>query len=200
MTQIIISHDPYSDAVISNEVPVVDIEVKHAKLLVLDLDETLVHSGFSKPDNYDHEVIIRHKNTEYIIYVQKRPGFDFFMENVIQQFDVCIFTASLAEYSIPVIKRILPSFPESNILTREHCIQIQRILVKDLSIFKRDFSNIIIVDNSPLSFQMNIENGIVVPAFVGDPTDDYLLNELLPYVQELDKCEDVREKIGELFQ
>ena len=71
MTQTIISHDPYSDAVISNEVPVVDIEVKHAKLLVLDLDETLVHSGFSKPDNYDHEVIIKHKNTEYIIYVQK---------------------------------------------------------------------------------------------------------------------------------
>lgn len=70
------------------------------KCLVLDLDETLIHSQFNKVDEPDLEVPIEiDHGTVRPIYVSKRPGVDQFLAAVGQHFEVVIFTASLASVS-----------------------------------------------------------------------------------------------------
>lgn len=50
---------------------------KHAnrKVLVLDLDETLVHCEFKENPNFNYETILEvyHKNQLYKVYVRRRP-------------------------------------------------------------------------------------------------------------------------------
>lgn len=51
------------------------------KTLILDMDETLIHSVFKKVDNADFtcQVENRDKKTMSTIYIYKRPGVDMFL-------------------------------------------------------------------------------------------------------------------------
>ena len=64
------------------------------KTLVLDLDETLVHSSFKPIPNPDHvlEVEVDGELTE--VFVLKRPGMDAFLAAVARWYEVGVFTAS----------------------------------------------------------------------------------------------------------
>ena len=81
-------------------------QYKGKKTLVLDLDETLVHSSFQIIENshiilpviYLTQVIIE-EQTLYI-FVLKRPGLDEFLKRVCKMFEVVIFTASLSNVYI----------------------------------------------------------------------------------------------------
>lgn len=44
------------------------------KTLVLDLDETLVHSAFKEPEKFDIKLPVSIDEREFIVYVQIRPG------------------------------------------------------------------------------------------------------------------------------
>eukprot|EP01126_Amoeba_proteus_P006425 TRINITY_DN1224_c0_g1_i1.p1 TRINITY_DN1224_c0_g1~~TRINITY_DN1224_c0_g1_i1.p1 ORF type:complete len:179 (+),score=21.33 TRINITY_DN1224_c0_g1_i1:142-678(+) len=70
------------------------------KCLVLDLDETLVHSSFKPVDRYDFIIPVEIEGTVYQVYVAKRPGVDEFMKKVGELFEVVIFTASLSKVSL----------------------------------------------------------------------------------------------------
>ena len=160
--------------------------------LVLDLDETLVHASFERPEVYDFDITVKYNNVDTVIYVQKRPGVDQFIRTVAWEFDVFIFTASMAEYAVPVVQKILPCFPTERILTRPYCRLINGMIVKDLSIFQRDLARMILVDNSDQSFLLQPENGILVESFVGNYMDDVLLGKLLPFLRECAAAPDVR--------
>lgn len=70
---------------------------EHKKCLVLDLDETLVHSTFQPTPNADLVVPVHlGEGIFQPIYVCKRPGVDEFLHQVTQLFEVVIFTASLS--------------------------------------------------------------------------------------------------------
>lgn len=90
------------------------------KTLVLDLDETLIHStsrsptlkaglglsapgrrGKSKLSMRHVEVILDGRSTVYTVY--KRPWVDYFLRKVSAWYTVVIFTASVREYADPVI-------------------------------------------------------------------------------------------------
>ena len=53
----------------------------------------------------------------------------------------------------------------------------------------------IIVDNNPISFLLNTQNGIEVPSFFGDPDDCYLMDTLLGKLQKCAVADDVRDVI-----
>lgn len=163
--------------------------------LILDLDETLVHSRFHKPDWYDYEMPVQYNGITYTIYVQKRPGFDEFFKVIEPLYDIYIFTASLPEYAVPVVQKVIPTFPASKVLTRYHCQLIDGTLVKDLTIFDRDLSSIMIVDNSPACYKLQPENGIEVSSWLGDLSDDELLSYLLPILEGGANAIDVRQYI-----
>jgi RNA polymerase II subunit A small phosphatase-like protein len=68
------------------------------KTLVLDLDETLVHSGF-KPFSIPSDMILKIEldNKIHDIHVLVRPGVDEFLERMAQHYELVIFTASLSK-------------------------------------------------------------------------------------------------------
>uniref|UniRef100_A0A6B2LH88 Mitochondrial import inner membrane translocase subunit TIM50 n=1 Tax=Arcella intermedia TaxID=1963864 RepID=A0A6B2LH88_9EUKA len=70
--------------------------------MVLDLDETLVHSSFKLvPCDFVVPVTIDEKT--YKVYVAKRPHVDEFLKRCGELYEVVIFTASLAQYADPVV-------------------------------------------------------------------------------------------------
>ena len=69
------------------------------KTLILDLDETLVHSQFNQVGSPDYTIPVDIEGRVSNIYVMKRPGAEYFLEQMAKYFEVCIFTASLSKVS-----------------------------------------------------------------------------------------------------
>ena len=136
------------------------------KILVLDLDETLIHADFDEefsPDEYDTVIQFKAKNEEekkekniedsdstscclseveedevHSVGIFIRKGVKHFLEEVNKYFEVGIFTASVKEYADAVISFL---DPENKLikfrLYRNNCINYNdAFTVKDLRIFK----------------------------------------------------------------
>lgn len=70
---------------------------KGRKCLVLDLDETLVHSSFKFVPNADYIVPVEIEDVVHSVYVVKRPGVDEFLKRMGDFFEIVVFTASLSK-------------------------------------------------------------------------------------------------------
>lgn len=84
-------------------------------------------------------------------------------------------------------------------LYRQNCVKTkigsgenaENIFVKDLRIFHQvDLSDIIIIDNSVLSFAIHLDNGIPILPFNDNKNDNELLI-LANYLKELSNCKDI---------
>lgn len=59
------------------------------------------------------------------------------------------------------------------------------VYVKDLAVIgDRDIKDMVIVDNSIISFAFNLNNGIPIKAFLGESNDDELLY-MVTYLEEV---------------
>jgi len=164
---------------------------KGKKVLVLDLDETLVHSTFEPVENPDLVLPVRIQGMTYRINVIKRPGAEEFLARVKGLFEVVVFTASLAEYAEPLVQILDPTNSVSSLLYRQHCTPLNGIYVKDLSLLGRDMKDIILVDNSPNSFLFQPENAYHIKNFFDDKTDRELMR-LAEFLDNIMKVPDVR--------
>ena len=97
--------------------------VRGRKTLLLDVDETLVHSSFTPPERADIILPIDIEGRTCNIYVQVRPGCCEFIVEVGKYFEVVIFTASLSKYAIPLMDILDPERVAPQRLFREHCTQ-----------------------------------------------------------------------------
>ncbi|KAG7097013.1 hypothetical protein E1B28_004406 [Marasmius oreades] len=186
------------------------------KTLVLDLDETLIHSTSRPMSNYTGssglfgirafgsrkagsghvvEVVLGGRSTLYHVY--KRPFVDFFLRTVSGWYTLVIFTASMKEYADPVIdwldagRGIL-----GNRLFRDSCTQLPNgSYTKDLTIVEPDLARVCLVDNSPVSYKVNEANGVPIEGWTHDPSDEALL-DLLPVLDSLRFTSDVRRVLG----
>jgi Dullard-like phosphatase family protein len=164
-------------------------------MLILDLDETLVHSSPDPSSLFDFIVNVEFRSKHFEIYVSKRPGVDSFLAQLLDEFEVFIFSASISEYSHAVVDTLLPGFPRNRVLSRGHCRFYNGTYVKDLAVFNSDLRNIIIVDNSKKSYCMQPENGVLVGTWTGDEKDRELLSKTLPLLRKCSRCDDVRSVI-----
>lgn len=64
-------------------------------------------------------------------------------------YEIVIFTASEESYALPLISKLDAEDRISHIRTRNHCTEIDDLLLKDISKLGRDLKDVIIVDNSP---------------------------------------------------
>ena len=87
-------------------------EVKGRKTLVLDLDETLVHSSFRAPGGReppaDIVLPVDIEGRVCQVYVLVRPGCLKFLDEMSKYYEVVIFTASLQKYADPLMDIIDP--------------------------------------------------------------------------------------------
>ena len=65
------------------------------KTLVLDLDETLVHSSFQPTQRCQYVIPVEIEGNVYNVYVNRRPGACEFLERMSVFYEIVIYTASL---------------------------------------------------------------------------------------------------------
>ncbi|CAI4221488.1 unnamed protein product [Auanema sp. JU1783] len=170
------------------------------KILVLDLDETLIHSHHDgvvrpmvkpgTPSDFTIKVTIDRHPVRFSVHA--RPHVDYFLSVVSQWFDLVVFTASMEVYGTHVADKLDRG---RNILGRryfrQHCTMDYGGYTKDLSAIHHDLSSIFILDNSPGAYRKFPQNAIPIPSWFSDPTDTCLLN-LLPFLDALRFASDVR--------
>ncbi len=120
---------------------------KNKKTLVLDLDETLVHSSF-KNFVLRADIVLRVEIDQKIqvVHVLKRPGVENFLEKMSKLFEIVIFTASLSSYANPLIDELDSRRCVSYRLFREHCTPSRGLFIKEMSRLGRDLKDVIILD------------------------------------------------------
>ncbi|KAK0395763.1 hypothetical protein QR680_001416 [Steinernema hermaphroditum] len=170
------------------------------KILVLDLDETLIHShhdGVVRPmvqpgTPPDFVLRVHIDNHPVRFFVHCRPHVDYFLSVVSQWFDLVVFTASMEIYGTSVADKLDKG---RGLLARryfrQHCTMDYSGYTKDLSAIHSDLSSIFILDNSPAAYRNFRQNAIPIKSWFSDPTDTCLLN-LLPFLDALRFTNDVR--------
>lgn len=140
------------------------------KTLVLDLDETLIHSlakGGRMSSGHMVEVKLATPvaavgsgepttlgpQHPILYYVHKRPHCDEFLRKVCKWYRLVVFTASVQEYADPVIDWLEQ---ERKVFQaryyRQHCTLRNDAFIKDLSSVEPNLSKVMILDNSPTSY------------------------------------------------
>ena len=161
------------------------------KTLVLDLDETLVHSQFQPFDvPSDITLKIELEDELHDIHVLVRPGVKEFFENMGKIYEIVIFTASVSKYADPLLDILDKERNCKYRLFREHCTPINTCFVKEIKKLGRELKDIVIVDNSPMSYALNPENGLPILTWFDDKEDRELYNissilEFLSFVPDV---------------
>jgi Dullard-like phosphatase family protein len=107
---------------------------------------------------------------------------------------VVIFTASLAKYADPLLDQLDIHNVARARLFREACVHHEGSFVKDLSLLGRDPTDVIIVDNSPMSYLFQPENALPCESFIDDPADRELW-ALADFLEAIYRVADVRDAL-----
>jgi CTD small phosphatase-like protein 2 len=172
------------------------------KVLVLDMDETMVSARFKSrmPPGFVTTFVVDFQDQP--IHVRVRPYLQDCLERLSQLYEIVVFTAGVQEYADKILDQI---DPERKIIKkrmyRQDCIQVQDFFVKDLDVFiDREKENIVIVDNSIMSFAFDLDNGVPIQSFMGNEEEDKELLFLISFLEEAFYTQDVRPSIREAFK
>lgn len=184
--------------------------------VVLDMDETLLHSEFLGLDEdlyrqeeerltdrtveADHVVSLVCEDIEGEVAIRKRPYFDAFLEQACQDYEVILFTAGHEEYASRVLDVVDADHKITHRLFRQSTVTYRgQGFVKDLSRLGRDMRRIVLLDNNFLAMLASPDNSIPIFDFYGDPKDEELKSTLI-LLRYLAKMEDVRPFLRKTFQ
>jgi len=163
------------------------------KSLVLDLDETLVHSSFKPVEGADFIVPVKIDGITHKVYVRVRPYCNEFLRETAKYWEMVIFTASLSKYADPLLDMLDKENTIQHRLFREHCVLHGGNYVKDLTKLGRKLKNQIIVDNAPKSYLFQPTNAIPITSWFDDPDDTELLDCIPALTTALIETDDVRD-------
>ena len=159
------------------------------KTVILDLDHTLICSLFCpsiQPLGSFAGFLVKWDN-ESAWYVKKRPYVDDFLRYLSQNnFEIVVFTAGAEGYASPILDKLDPEGLISHRFYAQSCKIHCGWPVKDLSDLGRDLKNVVIIDDQPVSYRLQPENGLPIKKFLGD-RQDLELKKLMD--EFFDKCE-----------
>lgn len=174
-------------------------------LLILDLDETLIHASATKArEEADFQLF------HYFVY--KRPGLTDFLTTCAQHFKLAIWSSASDDYVQAVVQQILP--PGINlefVWGRSRCTPFTTPQVDEYGYYNLDgtssyeyakrlkkvrrrgfsLSKTLIVDDTPAKVQQNYGNAIYIRRYLGEAADDEL-RHLTAYLLLLKSTEDFR--------
>ena len=159
------------------------------KLLILDLDETLIHG---KPGAVGADF----QAAGIPVFI--RPGARAFIEDMAAVFDLAVWTSASSDYAAEIVRELFTG-PLRFLWCRERCVRrfhpetYETAFVKDLKKVRRlgwDLANVLAVDDSPEKFARSYGNLIRIPPFTGEPDEVLLL--LSTYLKTLTHEPDVR--------
>jgi RNA polymerase II subunit A small phosphatase-like protein len=178
-------------------------------LLLLDLDETLIHSEEfprTQPSEKDFDFRIGFKGEDYWYMTKKRPFLDEFIKFSFENFDVGVWTASTDDYATIVLENIgIDKDLLKCFYTRENCgmrldyetnsyygvKNLQKLKKRSWSKLyttkvsqMRELDRILIVDDIAETAVNNRSNLILIKPFYFDNNDTELL-KLISYLQKI---------------
>ena len=173
------------------------------KIALFDLDETLVHCTGDiniNKESYQHSIdIVLPGNKEVTVGINIRPFWKKTLNLIKKHYHIVVFTASHQAYADAVLDFMDPSKKYFKYrLYRNNCslvdVEGAKFYVKDLDIFDEsyDLKDIVIVDNSVLSFIYHLENGIPIVPYYNEDKDGSLYVVGL-YLMHIYKEDDLRE-------
>ena len=172
------------------------------KIAIFDLDETLIHCvgdiRSKKKDEYQQIITVTMPTRIKVqIGINIRPHWKESLLQIKNKYFIVVYTASHNNYADAVLDFL---DPENCIfegrLYRKDCIQAQidetKFYVKDLDIFKNfNLKDIVIIDNSVLSFAYHLNNGIPIVPYYNSKEDSELII-LSKYLLFIADCYDLR--------
>lgn len=175
--------------------------------VLLDLDGTLVSSYTPRraprlpPYVRTHLVGVGSKLNPQGVFVVERPGLREFLQELSAIAEVVVFTAGLEDYARPIVDAIDPAGAFfAHRIYREGTTRTDYYqCVKDMARVGRDLRRTVLVDDTPLAFLHQPDNGVPVLGFRGDPDDRLLCEAVLPLMQVLSKEADVRAVLQRRF-
>jgi CTD nuclear envelope phosphatase 1 len=164
-------------------------------ILCLDLDETLIFTvSEGRAKSYiSRGALIIHKVEGF--YILCRPYLELFLKEMRKIYELRVFTASEEKYATQIIKAIDPNgYFFSKAYYRQSCRVVSGKLVKDLRVLECDLSRVALMDNSVISFSMQMDNGVAIKPFFGCEYDTELADNI-NFMKDLSVCDDLRQKI-----
>jgi CTD nuclear envelope phosphatase 1 len=164
-------------------------------ILCLDLDETLIFTVLEcRAKSYiSRGALIIHKVEGFCILC--RPYLEHFLKEMQKIYELRVFTASEEKYAKQIIKTIDPNgsfFTKAYF--RQSCRVVSGKLVKDLRVLECDMRRVVLMDNSVISFSMQMDNGVAIKPFFGCEYDSELADYII-FMKDLSVCDDLRQKI-----
>jgi len=144
--------------------------------LVLDLDKVILHLYHDSRQGWQ---------------VIKRPFADQFFREISHYYEVVIFSDDVFPVALDIVTKW--NLPVSGVLHRDFCRKKRSHYVKDLSKLGRKLDRVLMIDHDPAAFQLQPENGMLIPSFNGD-TSDRELADLMEFLKAAATSnEDLRE-------
>ena len=170
------------------------MEIENKILLVLDLDETLIHATERKL-----EIDFDFQYADYFIY--RRPHLEWFLESMNADFKLAVWSSADDKYVEEIVERIKPpSIKFEFVWGRTRCTTKRDYELDEYvhekrlkKVKKQGFSieQILMVDDSPEKTKDNYGNAIYVTAFEGKQNDTEL-KTLAEYLNAIKSTSNVR--------
>ena len=164
------------------------------KLVILDLDETLIHATSNKLEIREDFIF-----DKYFVY--KRPFLEEFFQEINLDFKLGIWSSADDIYVESIVKAIIPTGINFEVVWGRSRCSYKRDMTMDEYVYekrltklkKRGFrlEQILIVDDTHQKSRANYGNAIHIKEFKGDQDDDEL-RHLLVYLRSLKDCENFR--------
>lgn len=154
--------DPPSDRLLPDLPP----HARHIKTLVLDLDDVLVHSDWTRGRGWR---------------TFKRPGVEDFIRHMAQYYELVVYTSQLPTYADPILDRLDPQRMIQYRLYRDSTQYVNGKHVRDLSKLNRDMRQVMFITADPDAYALQPENAIKLSKEWKE--GDTMLLDLLPFLE-----------------
>eukprot|EP00347_Sterkiella_histriomuscorum_P022420 403338554 len=166
-------------------------------IVVLDLDNTLIHSVNSVPTSSDQNYFAIRDN----IYVYKRPHMEYFLAEIAKFADIYIFTASMKDYADQIMDVIDPKKTFGKCFYRTDCKKDERRQIyKDLSTVSDDLTQLIMIDDNEINCTKNPLNTFKIKHWTKSMRDDTCLKSCLSLIKYLRYSENIQIELPNVLQ